>query len=75
VFLEAGAGIWFPNKVARQLPDPLLFAAVWVVGLHGLEAGEYVYNVTHLDITDGNAPALLVQVAKDFDTWTVKRVQ
>jgi hypothetical protein len=75
VFLEAGAGTWFPNKVARQLPDPLLFAAVWVVGLHGLEDGEYIYNVVHLDISDGDAPALVVQVGKDFDTWTVKRVQ
>jgi hypothetical protein len=26
VFLEAGAGVWYPNKVAKQLPDPLLFA-------------------------------------------------
>jgi hypothetical protein len=75
VFLEAGAGTCFPNKVARQLPDPLLFAAVWVVGLHGLEAGEYIYNVVHLDISDGDAPALVVQLGKDFDTWTVKRVQ
>jgi hypothetical protein len=75
VFLDAGAGIWSPNEVARQLPDPLLFAAVWVVGLQGVEAGEYVYNVTCLDISDGESPALLVQVGKDFDTWTVKRVQ
>lgn len=75
VFLEAGAGIWFPNKVARQLPDPLLFAAVWVVGLQGVEAGDYVYSVTCLDVSDGDSPALLVRVGKDFDTWTVKRVQ
>jgi hypothetical protein len=75
VFLEAGAGIWFPNKVARKLPNPLLFAAVWIVGLQGVVAGEYTYNVTYLDISDGNSPALLVQVGKDFDTWTVKRLQ
>jgi hypothetical protein len=75
IFLEAGAGAWVPNKVARQLPDPLHFAAVWVVGLHGLEDGEYVYNVTHLDISGGDAPAMLVRVGKEFDAWTVKRVQ
>jgi hypothetical protein len=75
VFLDAGAGIWLPNKVARQLPEPLHFAAVWVVGLHGLEDGKYIYNVVHLDISAGDAPALRVEVGKDFDTWRVKRVQ
>jgi hypothetical protein len=44
VFLEAGAGAWLPNKVARQLPDPLHFAAVWVVGLQRVDAGDYVYG-------------------------------
>ena len=29
VFLNADAGKWYPNKVARQLPKPLHFAAVW----------------------------------------------
>jgi hypothetical protein len=75
VFLEAGAGIWFPNRVARQLPDPLLFAVVWVVGLQGVEAGDYTYNVTCLDISGGEAPAFHVRIGKDFDTWTVKRIQ
>jgi hypothetical protein len=75
VFLDAGAGIWFPNKVARQLPQPLHFAAAWVVGLQGVEEGEYVYNVTTLDLSDGNTPALRVRVGKDFDTWTVERIQ
>jgi hypothetical protein len=39
-------GVWFANKVARNLPDPLHFAASWVAGLQGVEAGEYVYGVT-----------------------------
>jgi hypothetical protein len=43
VFLDAGAGAWQPNRVARRLPAPLHFAAVWVVGLQRVEAsGEYV---------------------------------
>ena len=75
VFLEAGAGVWFPNRVARQLPEPLYFSAAWVVGLQGVEEGEYVYNVTCLDISEGNAPALRVRIGKNFDTWTVDRIQ
>jgi hypothetical protein len=51
----------------------LLFAAVWVVGLQGVVEGEYVYNVTSLDIRDGNPQ--LVHVGRHFGTWTVKRVQ
>jgi hypothetical protein len=65
VFLEAGAGIWFPNKAAKQLPDPLLFATVWVVGLRSFEDGEYVYGVTNLDLTEGNAPTLLVRISRN----------
>jgi hypothetical protein len=75
VFLEAGAGIWYPNRVAKQLPDPLLFAAIWVVGLQVVDADEYIYNVTCLDISGGDAPAFHVRIGKDFDTWTVKRIQ
>jgi hypothetical protein len=75
VFLDAEAGLWFPNRVARQLPEPLHFAAVWVVGLQGVEAGEFVYGVTHLDLSDGNAPTLLVRIRKDFDAWEVRPVQ
>lgn len=75
VFLDAGAGEWFPNRVARQLPYPLLFATVWVVGLQGIEAGEYVYGVTHLDLSEGNAPTLLIRIEKDFGAWEVTRAQ
>jgi hypothetical protein len=57
------------------MPEPLHFAAVWVVGLQRLEAGEYVYGVTHLDVSKGDAPSLLVRIGKDFDTWEVKWLQ
>ena len=53
----------------------LYFSAAWVVGLQGVEEGEYVYNVTCLDISEGNAPALRVRIGKNFDTWTVDRIQ
>lgn len=75
VFLDAGAGVWFPNKVTRNLPDPLHFAAAWVAGLQGVEAGEYVYGVTHLDMSQGNAPTFLVRIGEAFDTWEVKPMQ
>jgi hypothetical protein len=77
VFLEAGlaAGKWFPNRVARQLPRPLDFASAWVVALKGVEEGEYVYSVTHLDVSEGNAPVLLVRIAKEFNAWGVTRIQ
>jgi hypothetical protein len=33
VFLDTpAAGVWFPNEVAKALPNPLLFDALWVVG-------------------------------------------
>jgi hypothetical protein len=75
VFLDAGAGTWFPNRVARRLPDPLHFAAVWVVGLQGVEVSEYVYSVTNLDLIEGNAPTLLVRIKGDFGAWEVTRTQ
>lgn len=77
VFLEAGtaAGQWLPNRVARQLPQPLHFATAWVVGLKGVEEGEYVYSVAHLDVSGGDAPTLLVRINKEFDAWNVTRIQ
>ena len=35
VFSDSDGGEWYPNKAARDLPKPLLFDEVWVVGLHG----------------------------------------
>jgi hypothetical protein len=48
VFVDADAGVWFPNRVARQLPEPLHFETVWVISLQGVEAGEYIYAVSRL---------------------------
>lgn len=75
VFLDSGAGCWFPNKVARELPRPLYFDDVWVVGLCQLDLGEYVYAVTQLDLSDGNTPAWLVRIGRNFDKWGVERIQ
>ena len=75
VMLNADGGPWYPNKVADQLPAPLDFDAVWVVGLHGVDADEYVYDVVRLDRSRGNAPAWSVRIAKDFESWTIESVQ
>lgn len=75
VFMEAGAGQWFPNRVAEQLPDQLHFVDAWVVGLHSADGGKYIYNVTSLDLSEGHAPVFLVRLGDNFDTWTVERIQ
>jgi hypothetical protein len=74
IFLDAGLGEWFPNRLARQLP-PVDFKEVWVVGLHGGVTEGYVYGVTQLDLSRGNAPTCLVRIAKAFDAWAVERLQ
>jgi hypothetical protein len=74
VFLDVDAGKWDPNKVAQQLPTPLHFAAVWVVGLQGVENGHYVYTVTLLDVHEGDVPILRVRIGRDFDSWEVERL-
>lgn len=71
VFLDAGLGEWFPNDIAKRLPAPLAFEAVWVVGLHGVEEGEYVYNVTRLDLSCGSVPIWRIRINKDFDSWKI----
>ena len=76
VFLNAGGGRnWLPNKVAEQLPEPLHFEAVWVVGLHNVEDGKYIYGVARLDLSRGNAPTWLVHIGKDFGAWDVEPIQ
>jgi hypothetical protein len=73
-FLDAGLGEWYPNQIARQLPN-VDFREAWVVGLHGRVTDEYVYGVSQLDMSSCNAPTCLVRIGKKFDTWEVKRVQ
>lgn len=70
VFLNA-VGAWVPRKVAQLLPADLAFEAVWVVGLSGVQDGEYVYNVSRLDLRQGYPPVWRVRIAKDFEGWMV----
>ena len=73
VFLNSGGGEWKPNRVARHLP-PHDFGAVWVVGLCTAEDGEYVYGVANLHVEGGDPPTWTVHIAKDFASWSVKRI-
>jgi hypothetical protein len=76
VFLDTpAAGLWSPNEVAKALPNPLLFAAVWVVGFFTVQDRSHIYNLTLLDVTDGNAPAFLLRITPDFDAWQVEQIQ
>jgi hypothetical protein len=40
-----------------------------------IEAGSYIYNLTLLDVTDGNAPAFLLRITPSFDAWHVEQIQ
>jgi hypothetical protein len=75
VFQSAEGQKWYPNRVAKELPDPLYFEDVWVVGLQGVEDGSYIYQVTRLDLSQGDAPAWRVRIGKEFDGWTVEPIQ
>ena len=73
VFLNAAGGPWSPDEVARRLPSPFHFEAAWVVALHhGDPEGEYIYDVTRLDLSRGHAPVWRVRIAKGFDGWGVE---
>jgi hypothetical protein len=73
VFSNARGGAWYPNRVGRDLSDPVDFDAVWVVCLQGVIDGSYTYGVTRLE--RAHSPIWLVHIAPDFESWTVEPVQ
>jgi hypothetical protein len=76
VFLNATTEPWYPNRIARALPQPIGFMQVWVVNLHSASEDDgYAYNVVQLDVSHGDAPAWRVHIANDFENWTVEVVQ
>ncbi len=76
VFLDVGDHApWYPNRVAKALPETD-FEQVLVVGLQRVEKdGSYVYGVTALDVSGGNAPTWNVCLDPDFEAWQVNRLQ
>jgi hypothetical protein len=76
VFNNAAGGAWYPNRVARALPDPLHFDTVWVMGLQGIVDGAYVYGVCNLSaVATADCPSFRVRLTPAFDGWTVERIQ
>jgi hypothetical protein len=75
VVFSNAVGVWTPNKLAKKLPTPLHFDAVWVVGLLLSGWYTYAYGVTRLDLSHGNAPVWQVRIASDFGSWIVRPVQ
>ncbi|MEK7661285.1 MAG: hypothetical protein AAB680_04520 [Pseudomonadota bacterium] len=74
VFLDSGLGKYYPNNIANQMPKNISFNAVWVVGLHIVDEGKYVYNVVRLDLENGSCPVWQVHIAEDFHSWTVSTI-
>jgi hypothetical protein len=76
VFLNAGnSSEWWPNRVAKALPQPILFGAIWIVGLHFVENGEYHYNVVEIDVESGVGHVWRVCIPAGFDQWSVSHIQ
>jgi hypothetical protein len=75
VFREDAGGTWYPNKVARNLPQDLAFEAVWVCGLERVEEGQYQYHVARLDMRQRACPVWRVTIAPEFTCWTVEVLQ
>lgn len=74
VVMAECVGGWNPTTVARNLPAPLHFEAVWVVALHAGGNGGYEYDVSRLDLTRGAAPVWRVSIGPDFDSWVVGEI-
>lgn len=76
IFSDA-TGVWYPNRVARQIAGTHKFEGVWMIALDAaaVAEGQYAYNVTELDVDGGDAPISRVTIADDFSSWTVERMQ
>ncbi|MBR0880289.1 hypothetical protein ABIF65_008832 [Bradyrhizobium japonicum] len=75
VFVNAGGEEWLPNRVAKAVTRPIIFGAIWIVGLQTVDDGAYVYNVVELDEAEGVGHVWRVRIASGFDGWTVEQVQ
>jgi hypothetical protein len=75
---DAGTGAaWYPNRLAKALPDGLPFEAVWVMSLQGVIDGTYTYGVTwlQLGLRPEGVPTWRVRIAPDFESWQVEHLQ
>jgi len=72
VFLDSGGGPWYPRKVADQLPDPIYFDGIWVVGLQ--EGRRWRIHLRRNASDLAGSPKWRVRIAPDFDDWTVEPI-
>jgi hypothetical protein len=76
VFVNAGnSSGWWPNRVAKAVPQPIMFGAIWLVGLQAVENGDFLYNVIEIDAENGVSHIWRVRIAPSFDGWSVKSIQ
>lgn len=67
-------GIEF-TSAPLNLPHPFYFADLWIVGLKGVDDGNYVYAIARVDSTNRMANTWPIRIEKDFTSWTVRQVQ
>jgi hypothetical protein len=76
VFVNVGnSSEWWPNRVANAVAQPILFGAIWLVGLQAIENDEYHYNVIEIDAENGVGHVWRVRIAANFDKWSVSHIQ
>lgn len=76
VFVNAGnSSEWWPNRVAKAVPQPILFGAIWLVGLQAIENSKYHYNVIEIDAENGVGHVWRVRITASFDKWSVSHIQ
>lgn len=71
VVFSNASGAWHPDSLAKQLPQPVHFEAVWVVSLKEVRDGCYNYYVARLDLSRGHAPVWQIAINGDFSDWKV----
>lgn len=72
VFLDDGRGEWFPRRVLRRIPKPMLFEAIWLVYLRDCSEGAYTYHAVHFGQDAGVCSVATVSIAPEFGNWSVE---
>jgi len=72
VFFD-GAGIFYPNKIAKAVNGKHDFERVYLVGLLNDKGGtEYSYSV--LELNEQNTSAAIVKIDPSFSSWSVSGI-
>lgn len=74
VFIEGLGTDWFATRVAERLPRILGYDAVWVITRQASKDREYVYGISHLDLSFEHCPVWFITIPNKFDRWTVRQI-